>query len=131
VREQRPTFVVPKFALPEVDEHQPTILSDGLQTKVLLAIPWPKAGVFYCMAQTLVRPSEARALRVRDWDGEFALRVARAAKDHRTRGVVWGLKPPFVKIGRAVQVLHGGNSMPTSSAGAADPPQTSVNRRRR
>jgi len=77
VREQRPTFVVPKFPWPEVDEHQPTILSDGLQ-----------------------------ALRVRDSDGEFALRVARAAKDHRTRGVVRGLKARNAKTVPVDFFLH-------------------------
>ena len=58
------------------------------------------------MAQTLVRPSEARALRVRDWDGEFALRVARGAKDHRTRGVVRGLKARNAKTVPVDFFLH-------------------------
>jgi integrase len=90
-RDVRPDYRVPRFAWPEVDEHQPAILSSEVQWKVLAAIPWLKAGVFFAMAQCLVRPSEARVLRVCDWS-EDELRVARAAKDRRTGGVVRGLK---------------------------------------
>ncbi len=96
VADQRRWFTVPKFAWPEPDEHHPTILSQEVQWKIISAIPWRKAGIFMCMAQAMVRPSEARALRVRDWDGDD-LHVSRAAKDRRTRGVVRGLKARNVK----------------------------------
>lgn len=94
--EQRPGFAVPKIPWPEVEEHQPTILAPEIQEKVLAAIPWPKAGIFWCMTTTLVRPSEARALRVRDWVGA-EIRVSRAAKDDHVRGLVRGLKSRNVK----------------------------------
>ena len=50
------------------------------------------------MALTLVRPSEARVLRVRDWDGAQEIRVARAAKDRKTVGTIRGLKARNAKV---------------------------------
>jgi integrase len=97
VGDQRRGFVVPRFPWPELDEHQPTILSEKLQWNVLREIPEPKRGIFLCMAFCLVRPSEARALRVRDWEGDD-LRVSRAAKDRKTRGTVRGLKSRNTKV---------------------------------
>jgi integrase len=97
-RDVRTDFKVPAFPWPEVDEHQPSILAPEVQGKVLLAIPWPKSGIFWCMASCLVRPSEARALRVRDWDGADEIRVARAAKDRLARGEVRGLKSRNSKV---------------------------------
>lgn len=95
-RDVRGDFDVPAFPWPEVDEHAPKILAPPVQAQVLAAIPKPKAGIFYCMAQCLVRPGEARALRVRDWLGDD-IRVARAAKDRLARGEVRGLKSRNVK----------------------------------
>lgn len=90
-------FLVPRFPWPEVDEHQPIILRHEIQWKILMGIPWPRAGIFFAMAQCLIRPSEARALRVRDWmDDE--IRVSRAAKDKRVGGVVRGLKSRNQKV---------------------------------
>ncbi len=89
-------LAVPRFPLPEVDEHQPTILSDEMQSKVLAQISWHKRGLFYCLAYALVRPSEARVLRVRDYAND-EIRVARAAKDRLTGGLVRGLKSRNVK----------------------------------
>jgi integrase len=95
----RPGFAVPRFPWPELDDRQPTVLSEEAQIAVLDAIPWPKRGIFLAMAHCLVRPSEARALRVRDWDPEACeLRVTRAAKDRRVRGIVRGLKARNVKV---------------------------------
>lgn len=99
VAEQRSGYVVPRFPWPELDERQPRILTPELQWKVLCEIPWPKAGIFFCMAYTLIRPGEARALRVRDWDpATQQIRVSRAAKDHHVRGVVRGLKSRNAKV---------------------------------
>ncbi|MHC4494135.1 MAG: hypothetical protein ACYTDU_21315 [Planctomycetota bacterium] len=41
------------------------------------------------MSDLLIRPGEARVLRVRDWTGD-ELRVERAAKDRKTHGMVRG-----------------------------------------
>jgi integrase len=43
------------------------------------------------MSDLLIRPGEARVLRVRDWTGD-ELRVERAAKDRKTHGMVRGPK---------------------------------------
>ena len=51
----------------------------------------PKRRAFIALADLLIRPGEARVLRVRDWTGD-ELRVERAAKDRMTRGVVRGPK---------------------------------------
>ncbi len=97
VHEQRPAYAIPNpFPWPELDDRSPTVLAPDVQAKVLEAIPWPKRGVFLAMAETLVRPSEARVLRVRDWS-DNQLRVVQAAKDHRTVGVRRGLKSRNVK----------------------------------
>lgn len=95
----RPGYVPPNFPWPALDERQPTILSDDLQRAVLEAIPEERRGIFYAMGECLIRPSEARALRVRDWDPSTQeLRVSRAAKDSRTRGEVRGLKSRNAKV---------------------------------
>lgn len=101
VCDQRPTYSIPKFPWPETDEHQPMILSPELQAKVLAAIPEDERGIFLFMAETLVRPSEARVLRVRDWITDSnQVRVARAAKDQKTGSgsVVRGLKSRNAKV---------------------------------
>lgn len=99
VAEQRPGFTLPKFPWPEVDERQPAILTPELQRQVLEAIPEPERGIFLAMAETLIRPGEARVLRVRDWDPHTnQLRVSRAAKDQKTRGEVRGLKTRNAKV---------------------------------
>lgn len=84
-------FTPPQFPWPEVDEHRPTILSQDMQWKLLMVIPEAKAGIFYFLAQTAARPSEARVLRVKDWAGD-EIEVSRAAKDRNTDGVIRGLK---------------------------------------
>lgn len=95
----RPGYEPPRFAWPALDERQPTVLSEELQRAVLEAIPEPRRGIFLAMAETLIRPSEARVLRVRDWDANAnELRVSRAAKDSRTRGEVRGLKARNAKV---------------------------------
>ncbi len=92
----RTDLVVPKFPWPEIDDHQPTILSDEMQLKVLMQISGHKRGVFLCLAYALVRPSEARVLRVRDYEND-EIHVARTAKDRITGGLVRGLKSRNVK----------------------------------
>ncbi len=89
-------FTPPRFQWPEVDDHRPTILSQEMQWKVLMAIPEAKAGIFYFLAQTAARPSEARVLRVKDWAGD-EIEVSRAAKDRKTGGIIRGLKSRNIK----------------------------------
>jgi integrase len=72
-----------------------------------MAIPWEKAGIFFALAQTTMRPSEARALRVKDWNGGDELRVYRAAKDRKARGVVRGLKARNAKVVPCPEFLLG------------------------
>lgn len=101
VQDQRPAYAIPKFPWPETDEHQPMILSPEMQANVLAAIPEEERGIFLFMAETLVRPSEARVLRVRDWMVESnQVRVARAAKDQKTGAgsVIRGLKTRNAKV---------------------------------
>lgn len=87
----RADWKVPKFPWPEPDEHVPTIISQELQFKIILTIPEEKRGIFYCLAECLVRPSEARVLRVRDFRND-EIHVSRAAKDKKLNGLVRGLK---------------------------------------
>ncbi len=96
-RDVRVDYKVPTFPWPEPDEHQPTIVSSEIQEKILNEIPDAKRGIFLCMAYGLVRPSEARVLRVRDLAGD-SIRVSRAAKDRKTGGVVRGLKSRNAKV---------------------------------
>ncbi len=89
---QRPSWEMPlEIPWPEAAEHLPTILSRDVQTRVLEAVPEAKRGIYYALADLLLRPSEARVLRVRDWTGD-EIRVERASKDHRVRGEVRGPK---------------------------------------
>jgi site-specific recombinase XerD len=91
VAEQRTTFDVPRFPWPEPDERLPKILSREVQAKVLEAIAESKRGIFYALADLMLRPSEARVLRVRDWRDD-ELRVERASKDRLVRGEIRGPK---------------------------------------
>lgn len=98
-RDVRPDYRVPPFPWPEVDDHQPSIVSEDIQAKILEAIPYHKRGIFLAMAHCMIRPSEARALRVRDWVfPPNELRVSRAAKDRITKGEVRGLKARNTKV---------------------------------
>ena len=92
----RADYKVPRFPWPEPDEHLPTIIDQGVQQKVIAAIPEAKRGIFWCLAECLLRPSEARVLRVRDWQGDD-LHVSRAAKDRKIGGLIRGLKKRNVK----------------------------------
>ena len=95
----RPGYAPPPFPWPALDERQPVIITAELQGAILAAIPETKRGLFLAMAHCMVRPSEARALRVRDWDHTAnELRVSRAAKDWRAEGAVRGLKARNAKV---------------------------------
>ena len=85
------SFTVPRFPWPTAPDHLPTVLTREVQAKVLDTIPELKRGVFIAMADLLIRPGEARVLRVRDWT-EDELRVERAAKDRKLGGVIRGPK---------------------------------------
>jgi integrase len=91
VTRKRRDFTVPPFPWPTTPDHLPTVLTRELQAKVLETIPEPKRGIFIAMADLLIRPSEARVLRVRDWTAD-ELRVERAAKDRKLGGIVRGPK---------------------------------------
>ena len=91
VSDRRSTFDVPRFPWPDPPERLPTILTRELQSKVLEAVPEAKRGIYLALADLMLRPGEARVLRVRDWTGD-ELRVERAAKDRRVGGVIRGPK---------------------------------------
>jgi integrase len=91
VARKRRSFAVPHFPWPTAPDHLPTVLTREVQAKVLDAIPESKRGIFIALADLLIRPGEARVLRVRDWTGD-ELRVERAAKDRRLGGIVRGPK---------------------------------------
>jgi integrase len=69
----------------------PAVLDRKVQNEVLEAIPEAKRGIFLCLSDLLVRPSEARVLRLRDWSGE-EIRIERGAKDRLVGGMVRGVK---------------------------------------
>jgi integrase len=91
IADQRQAFEVPRFPWPEAQERLPNILSREIQAKVLEAIREPKRGIFLALADLMLRPGEARVLRLRDWVGD-EIRVERAAKDRLVRGVIRGPK---------------------------------------
>jgi integrase/recombinase XerD len=87
----RRTFERPPIPWPEKDDPLPKVLSRDVQTRVIDAVPEAKRGIYLAMADCLIRPSEARVVRIRDWRGD-ELQIVRAAKDRRVGGVVRGLK---------------------------------------
>jgi integrase len=62
-----------------------------VQTLALKAVPEAKRGIYYALADLLLRPSEARVLRIRDWTRN-EIRVERAAKDRLVQGLIRGPK---------------------------------------
>ncbi len=89
---RRTTWEMPReIPWPETDEHLPKIVTRDVQAKILDAVPEEKRGIYFALADLLLRPSEARVLRVRDWKGED-IRIERASKDGRVRGEVRGPK---------------------------------------
>jgi integrase len=88
---ERKAFEKPTIPWPAKDAPLPVVLTREVQTEVIAAVPDGKRGIYLALADCLLRPSEVRVLRVRDWDGD-ELRVSRAAKDRRVSGVVRGLK---------------------------------------
>jgi len=89
--EARQQFEAPRIPWPEIDPPLPKVLSREVQGAVLEAIPEAKRGIYYALADLLLRPSEARVLRLRDWTGD-EIRVEKAAKDRRVMGTRRGLK---------------------------------------
>ena len=77
----------------EVRPPDPDLLTREEQDLVLEAIPEPRRGIFIALVDLALRPSEARAVMVGDFDpAGLWLRIRRAAKDHRTDGVVAHMK---------------------------------------
>lgn len=72
---------MPEFPSVPQDNYVPTIITVQAQAEILEAIPWEKRGVFCAMAHTL-RPGEARALEIRDYQGGD-LMVRRAVKGRK------------------------------------------------
>jgi integrase len=89
--EVRRGFELPRIPWPEADRPLPKVLSREVQGVVIEAVPQKQRGIYYALADCLLRPSEARVLRLRDWTGD-ELRVERAAKDRKTQGTVRGVK---------------------------------------
>jgi hypothetical protein len=68
--EARRTFEVPRIPWPEADHPLPAVLTREVQAKVIEAVPEAKRRIYYALADLLLRPSEARVLRLRDWMGD-------------------------------------------------------------
>lgn len=87
---------VPEFPTVRVPEFLPRLINTTDQEAILQAIPWERRGPFLAMAYLGIRPSEARALRVSDVEGEWLV-VRRAAKGSAATAPVRGTKTGRVK----------------------------------
>jgi integrase len=63
LRRRQELSVVPEFPTIKIPEHAPKLLSRAQQDAVLEAIPVERRGIFLSLADLMLRPSEARALR--------------------------------------------------------------------
>jgi hypothetical protein len=66
-------------------------VSELCRREGIAATPESKREMFLCLSDLLVRPSEARVLRLRDWTGE-EIRIKRGAKGRLVCGVVRDVK---------------------------------------
>ena len=94
---QRRTFHKPKIPWPERDERLPEVLSLSERDRLLDAIRWEKRGIFLALSWCGLRPSEARVVPVRAWQGEW-LHLTTGAKDRLTLGVRRGTKKRKEKV---------------------------------
>lgn len=91
VSKQRRALRIPDFEWPTPVEHIPTTVTREIQTEILEAIPIAKRGIFIALADLMLRPGEARALRIEDWKGEEVF-VCRAVKGRRLDSPIRGPK---------------------------------------
>lgn len=89
---RRRGFEIPRFEWPQKGEHLPRIISREIQNQVIEAIPEGQRGIYYAMADCLIRPSEARALPLNAWDGDSQLRVDVAFKERNLKGKIGSRK---------------------------------------
>jgi integrase len=82
---------VPEFPWPKVEEHEPRVLTIEDQDAILDAIPEPERGIFLALALLGLRPSEARALEVADYQNGW-ITVDKAVKGSSATAVIGGTK---------------------------------------
>jgi integrase len=73
---------VPEFPWPKVPEYEPRVLTLAAQDALLDAIPEAKRGIFLALARMGLRPGEAMALEVADYNDGW-LHVSKAVKGRR------------------------------------------------
>ncbi|MCP5057864.1 MAG: tyrosine-type recombinase/integrase [bacterium] len=95
---------IPEFSLPRVHEHQPRVLSIGDQDSILDAIPNNERGIFLALAHLGLRPGEARALDVADFQDGW-LTIDKAAKGTSPDAEIRGTKTGKAKRIPAGEVL--------------------------
>ncbi len=84
---------VPEFPWPRAAEYEPRILSIEDLDRVLDAIPSVERGIFLALAHLGLRPGEARALDVADYDfGTGWLRIDKAMKGTNLNAPIRGTK---------------------------------------
>jgi len=82
---------VPEFPWPRVDEHEPHVLSAETQEAILAAIPEDCLGIFYAMGLMGLRPGEARALEISDWQDGWLI-IDKAVKGGASTAPIRGTK---------------------------------------
>ncbi len=82
---------VPELPLPKCDEHKPRLLAISDQDCVLAAIPEEDRGIFLSLAHLGLRPGEARALIVSDYQDGW-LHVSKAFKGKSISSPIRGTK---------------------------------------
>jgi integrase len=81
----------PRFPSVRVDEHAPRVLAISDQDAVLACISEEERGIFLALAHLGLRPGEARALVVSDYQGGW-LQVSRACKGKSVSAPIRGTK---------------------------------------
>jgi integrase len=99
---------LPRFPEVSVTRPAPTIISVETQEMILAEISEPKRGIFYALVELLVRPGEARALNVSDYDRrERRLVIAAAMKGPRADSPRRATKTGDVRVHTASDRLAG------------------------
>lgn len=93
---RRHIATIPAIPAIPVDEYMPTLIDRNTQAAILDAIPEHRRGIFLCMALMGVRPNEARALQVQDYENPTGhdgwLVVRRACKGPNLKDPIRGTK---------------------------------------
>jgi len=95
---------VPEFPWPKVEEHEPRILTIEDQDAILEAIPEAERGIFLALALLGLRPGEARALEVADFQDGWLI-VDKAVKGSSASAPIGGTKTGRGKRLPAPEVL--------------------------